>query len=174
MSRLFVLFLLCIHLFASQEGGPYIGIGYGKSWMQDKGYFDLEEKQSRLFAAYTGAYINENLSVEVEYVGGIEFSKSSKANQKFSLLEINTQAHYPFWQKKADMFVKFGTGKVQTKHNAGVAFVFGAGAIYRFSKRYALKAAYDYLYFGVDTDADEVKEIDIHAHIVYGALEVQF
>ena len=170
----FLLFLFCMQLFGAERSGPYLGIGYGNTLLNDKDYFGLKKKESPLYAAYAGAYINENLSVEVEYAGGMEYEKISSKKQQFAFLDINTQAHYPFLNDEADVFIKVGTGSVTTKNNSGVAFVFGAGVAYRFMKRYAFKAVYDYLYFGVDTNGDELKDVSMHTHIVYGALEVQF
>ena len=48
--RFFLVFvLMAFSLYASRDGGPYIGGGYGVAKLDVDGYYDLKEDSSKLF-----------------------------------------------------------------------------------------------------------------------------
>jgi len=173
IKKLLLIACMVLMLYADRNGGPYIGIGYGDSSIADKEFYSLEEKKSKGYCVYAGAYINRHLSVELEYVGALSYRQNSTQYVDFNLLHINTQAHYAFFEERLDFFVKFGVGEIIEK-NSGFAMIYGAGAAWRFHKRFALKTGYDFIDFGVDINGDNSSDASMHIGYFFGAVEVQF
>ncbi len=172
----FLLLLLPLLLFSAdlkRDGGPYIGVGYGTSVLQDNGYYNTDNDTSSVILVYAGAYINEYLSVEIEYESGLSYKKNTQESVDFSFLLINTQAHYPLYYDMFDLFAKFGAGEVN-QNSTGFSFVFGVGTAYRYSNRIALKVGYNYYNFDIDINGDNSGDQTISISNPYFAVEVQF
>lgn len=174
MRFVFVMLLLFGIAEAKRGAGPYIGGGYGESSLKDGGYYSLKESASKGYAVYAGAYINDYLSVELEYVADLDYEKKSGETFACSFTDINTQAHYPFWNKRVDVYAKFGVGNVYKENGKGFTFAYGAGLAYRFNEYFALKAGYDYFDFGLDSDGDDVADRTMALGYLFGSFEVQF
>ena len=171
---LFLVLFLNAALFAGRDGGPYVSVGGVRAMLEDNGFYGIDTARkatSALFCA--GAYINEYFSTEIEYFPSMEFQTANDVTFTWSAYDINVQAHYPFYHDKLDMFIKFGAGEVGYK-SKGAALVYGIGASYRYDKRYGLRAGYDYFDFGVDTNGDDAKDMQMHIGAFYGVFEVQF
>jgi len=159
-------------LFADRDGGPYIGIGYGSATLKDKGYYGLDKESAGGLKLYGGAFINKYLSVGVEYNGDLKFTKQ---NREFSpnLMDVYTQAHYPFYDDMFDIYAKFGVGEVHYNYK-GFTMVYGIGASWRMSGMFALRIGYDFYDFGIDENLDDSKDRGIYVGYGFGAIEVQF
>ena len=69
MRYLFIVMLLLGVAYGDREGGPYVGIGYGKPKYNDDGlYTTLSQESSKSVSFYWGAYMNRYFSVEFDYV----------------------------------------------------------------------------------------------------------
>ncbi len=170
---LFSFLLFTLSLMAERNGGPYISVGYGDSYIKDSGYYGLDEESSKGYIVCAGAYINKHLSVEVEYIDALQYHSPQRGNVDFSVIDINTQAHYPLYDDKLDLYVKFGAGEVN-QNSSGFALVYGAGASWRFDERFALRSGYDYVDFGIDQNGDGSSDVKMHIGFYFVALEVQF
>lgn len=169
---LFVLLLVGI-LEAKRGAGPYLGGGYGISSMKDKGYFDLEDDRSKGYMIYGGAYINDYLSVELEYIGGLAYKQKEAKSIDPNLIAVNAQAHYPFYNGMFDIFAKFGAGEIKLLDN-GFTMLYGAGFSYRIDERYAMRVGYDYFDIGVDESGNNSADGHVKIDYSYFSFEVQF
>jgi len=170
---LLVFVLMVLSLYASRDGGPYIGGGYGFGNFDDNGYYDIKDKISNGYKVYAGAYINYNLSVEIEHITKLEYT--TKDNQILSpnFIDINTQVHYQFFLRKIDTFLKFGVGEINDK-TKGFTFVYGGGVAWWINEKYLLKVGYDRFDFGFDGNNDNSADIKFKLDYVYTSIEVQF
>ena len=175
LLRFVLVLLLLFGLAEAKRGaGPYIGGGYGTSSLKDGGFYNLQENNSNGYVLYAGAYINDYLSVELEYVAGLNYEqKQNEESITHKFIDINTQAHYPFWDKKIDLYAKFGAGYVY-KNSSGHTLVYGAGAAYRLNERYALRMGYNYFDFGIDVSGDGSVDKKMAVGFLFGSFEVQF
>lgn len=172
--RFVVILLLFFSIAEAKRGaGPYLGGGYGSSTLKDGGYFDVKEDSSNGYVLYGGAYINDYLSVELEYVTALKYKQYSEETITHKFIDINTQAHYPLWERKVDLYAKFGAGYVYL-NNSGHTLVYGAGAAYRIDERYALRIGYDYFDFGIDNTGDGAVDKKIAVEFLFASFEVQF
>ena len=171
-------FILILLLFfgaaeAKRGAGPYIGGGYGTSSLKDGGYYELKESRSDGYVLYAGAYINDYLSVELEYIADLNYKQNNDETITHKFIDINTQAHYPFWEKRLDVYAKFGAGFVY-QNSSGHMLVYGVGAAYRIDARYAVRIGYDYFDFGIDYSEDGVVDKNMAVGFLFGSFEVQF
>ena len=172
--RLLLALLLFVSIVEAKRGaGPYIGGGYGSSLIKDKGYYDLDKKSSNGYIVYAGAYINDNLSVEIEHVGSLKYRQKNQSQISPAFNDINTQAHYPIWNKMIDLYVKFGAGYVEDG-KSGHTFVYGGGMAYRIDAKFALKVGYDYFDYGIDLNGDNSADKKVAIEYFFSAFEVQF
>ncbi len=171
----FILILLLVFCVAEAKrgAGPYIGGGYGTSSLKDGGYYDLKESRSDGYVLYAGAYINDYLSVELEYIADLNYKRNSGETITHKFIDINTQAHYPFWEKRLDLYAKFGAGYVYL-NDSGHTLVYGAGIAYRIDERYTLRIGYDYFDFGIDYTGDGAVDKKVAVGVLFGSFEVQF
>jgi len=173
MKFFVLLFFAITLLWADRSGGPYIGLGYAHSQLKEKGFFDLEDDGDSSLLFVAGAYINPYLSVEIEYTDLLSFKRNNGENVEAKILDVNTQAHYAFFENRLDFFAKFGVGEIY-KTQKGFTFVYGGGAAYRLNDRYALRIGYNYFDFGYDENGDNSSDIDMGINQFYGVFEVQF
>ena len=172
--RFFLVFvLMAFSLYASRDGGPYIGGGYGVAKLDVDGYYDLKEDSSNSTKIYAGAYINKNLSVEVEYVGDLAYEVKGRNEFTPNLMDVNTQAHYQFFNEKLDVFAKFGVGEIHYE-DKGFTFVYGGGVSWWINEMFLLKFGFDRFDFGYDKDNDNSADKDFKIDYFYSAFEVQF
>lgn len=189
MKILISFLLLVSFLFADRDGGPYIGIGYGLSKFDDKGYYaEVIDPYTKAPTLYAGAYINENLSVEVSYVNfyahGLDDGymvsdiNSTKKNIDLYVTTVSTLAHYAFFNDTLDFYGRFGVGNLALTgvSDSGFTFVYGAGVAIRFNEMFAWKIAYDMYDFDYDdtSDINNVVRYDMKIDYLYSAIEVQF
>ncbi len=174
MRRAWLALLAGTALFAYKEGGPYLGVGAANASFEDKGFYRIETARKStppIFCA--GAYINENFSVEMEFLPSVRFQTTGGNTLRWSVFDVNAQAHYPFYHDKLDIFAKFGAGQVAYE-SKGATLLYGVGVGYRYDARYGVRAGYDYFDFGVDTNGDDAKDIQMHIGAFYGVFEVRF
>ena len=174
MRFVFIILLFLGAAEAKRGAGPYIGGGYGTSVLKDNGYYsDLEKNKSNGYLLYAGAYINDYLSVELEYIDGLNYERQNGETITHKFIDINTQAHYPFLEKRIDLFAKFGAGFVY-QNSSGHTLVYGAGAAYRIDERYALRMGYNYFDFGIDNSGDGAVDKNMAVGYLFASFEVQF
>ena len=109
----------------------------------------------------------------MEYVGGLGFARSTKEDVTQSFFDINTQAHYPFYKKRFDIYAKFGAGVVDLG-GSGYTLVYGLGAAYRIDERYGVRIGYDYFDYGIDDTGDSVVDKKLSTKYLFCVFEVQF
>jgi opacity protein-like surface antigen len=186
-----LLFLLSSALYADRSG-PYLGIGYGIGEIDDDNYFkersysQIKEKEPEALYLYAGAFINENLSVELDYVTfGDVIAENASHNQlkdSVSIFSAVAVAHYPVFDDRIDLFVRFGAGQVKgtekgdEKRNYNeAALLFGAGAGYRPADFLTFKLGYDrYVYDKKSALTDDDTKYSTVIDFFYAAFEVQF
>jgi len=171
-----ILVMLSVVAFANRDGGPYIGVGYGNSSISDDdNYFHIKDDSDTGYKIYAGAYMNKYFSVELSYLSDMTYTDINGTALEFGFIDVNVQAHYPFYYDKFDLYGKFGVGKV--RHDGeGFGYIFGAGISLRFDEVFSGKIGYDYMNFGVDTIEDKYDTADKHLgiHYLFIAVEVQF
>ncbi len=172
--RFVLIVLLLLGVAEAKRGaGPYIGGGYGTSNLKDGGYYDLQESISDGYILYAGAYINDYLSVEFEYIDDLNYERQNGETITHKFIDINTQAHYPFWEKRIDLYAKFGAGYVYL-NDSGHTLLYGAGVAYRINEMYAVRVGYNYFDFGLDDTKDGTVDEKMAVGIFFGSFEVQF
>ncbi len=174
MKFVVLLAMLFSFLFADRDGGPYIDLLYGQASIKPIEDFEFSQDRSKFYGVNGGAFINRNLSVEMEYIDGIGFEEVSNGEFSMKFFDFNTQAHYPFYDEMFDVFAKFGVGYGYKQGSAGFAMVFGGGLAYRINDRFSLKAVYDYFTVGIDTTNNNSADITMKIPAFYAAIEVQF
>ena len=175
MRIILLLSLVSFLLYADRAGGPYIGAGYALSSYNDDGYnAAIENKKEGAFVIYGGAYINKYLSVEFLYDNFGRFVLAQNGDQKIEAYTISTLFHYPLFEEKLDLFLKFGVGeiRVDTLSQNGFTNLYGAALAYRFNDTFALRLGYDSYHFTYD--AQNSQSFDMQMGSVYSAIEVQF
>jgi len=185
--KFIILFLFLItSLFASRDGGPYLGVGYGLSSYGDGGYYDsVKNSSSNSLTYYAGAYINKHLSVELDYASfnakghGDSFNvvkNNEDLSLNFSVVSVSVLAHYAFFKDKLDCYARFGAGKLTQSNisDTGATMVYGTGVSYRFNKSFSMKLAYDTYRFGYDENNDKASDYRMDLDHIYTAFEVQF
>ncbi len=177
MKKIIVmLIMISMTVFASRDGGPYIGFGYGNSSISDSSnYFHLKDDSDTGYKIYAGAYMSKNFSVEISYLDNMSYNDTNGTNLEFGFVDVNVQAHYPFYYDRFDLYGKAGVGKV--RHDGeGFGYVFGAGVALHIDDRFSGKIGYDYMNFGLDTVEDKYDTADKHIgiHYLFIAIEVQF
>jgi len=186
-----LLFLLSNALYA-ERSGPYLGIGYGVGDVDDDGYFkdreytDMKEKEPKALRLYAGAFINQYLSVELDYLSFddviAEDASGRQIKDSVAIFSAVAIAHYPLLDEKIDLFGRFGAGQVKGKESSEAgrdyneaALLFGAGAGYRPVEFITLKLGYDrYLYDKTSALPDDDLKYSTVIDFFYVAFEVQF
>ncbi len=181
--RYFILLVLAASLFSAERSGPYLGIGYGISLLEDDGYYVAEKPETRtLLRGYAGAYLNEHFSVELDYTHFNayegEHSSYGKVEEQFTLLSVAAVAHYPLYNDTLDLFAKFGAGEITwnesgtvNRSSSAAALLVGGGFALRFVEDVSIKIGYDLTSFGLQ---DVSTTYDMYIQYGYGAVEVQF
>jgi opacity protein-like surface antigen len=172
---IFIFLLFLTTLYADRNGGPYVGIGYTyTTYTEQEKYYDVQENSDESFKIELGAFINKYLSVALEYDAKNRFKKQDSSTISFSMIHINTQAHYQFYNDKIDIFGKFGAGEVDSDADTGFGLVYGAGISYRINQRYEIVLGYDYVDVGVDINNDDSSDFKIDLGVSYISFRVQF
>ena len=150
----------------SRDSGPYIGIGYGNSYLDASKPHESSYEESNTKNIYLGAYINRYLSVEFNYINAQGYDDATLNGYNFSTL-----AHYPFFNDRVDIYGRFGAGEIRYSLNddAVADVIFGAGVSYRVSKQYSIKIAVDYHMFDATFNSQKAE-----LYNTFLALEVQF
>lgn len=169
--------------------GPYLGLGYGLGYYDPGSRLIDVKTQPQNVRLYGGAYINENLSVElglVEY-GGAQMgydltnfqaklsNNGTDVEESFRAVTVSTLAHYPFYHNTFDLFGRFGAGSMGRRSTENVidsqrdtaTLVFGGGVTWRIVDNFSFVMGYDHYTFRVDT-------IDTTLDSTYFAFEIQF
>lgn len=171
--------------------GPYLGVGAGLSYYNDDGRLQrvsTDHASSYRFCA--GAFINEYLSVEIDYAYLKAFQGTSEigeaVEEKFEALTVAALAHYPVWENRIDLFAKFGagelfwseTGKTQKQDDSTGTLLVGAGVGYRPTERLTFNLGYDYYTFSLDALDPAtnlaMKRYEMEIGLLYLGVEVQF
>lgn len=191
IKSLIALILLTGTLYA-ERSGPYIGIGYGVSDIDDsedhhdQGYVRVVERRPQTPLLYAGAFINEHLSVELDYLGLDDYVSENSTGEQIrdSVLIVSAVAvaHYPVLNDHLDLFGRFGAGQVMAKEITTeersyneAAILFGAGIGYRPTDRLTFKLGYDrYTYDKVAAESPDAAKSATVIDLLYMALEVQF
>ncbi len=168
-----VVFIFFSFGYAKRGAGPYLGVGYGKSKFYANSYYDFKDDTSNILTIYGGAYINKYLSVELNYYKPGSYTTKANKEVKYTITDISTLAHYPFYHDKFDIYGKFGAGIISTS-KSGFDFVFGAGVSYRYNEIFSFKIGYDYFDFGLDVNGDGSSDYKFKIGSLYGGFEVQF
>jgi hypothetical protein len=181
MKIILSILLFCSILLADRDGGPYIGLGYGVSEFVDDDIFqEIKKDDSATMIFYVGAYINKNFSVElskVEFNSGNSYeavdSSSVDTSLTFSSLNVNTLAHYAFFDDSLDFYAKFGVGEMSASGVGATGFtmIYGAGVAYRISDEISVKAAYDN--YVIDYQ-EGTTERTMNIKLIFSAIEYQF
>jgi opacity protein-like surface antigen len=171
--------------------GPYLGLGAGLSHYNDDGRLrSIDTEYTTAYRFYAGAFINEYLSVEIDYTYLKAFSGTSESGssieEKFEALTVAALAHYPVWEERIDWFAKFGAGELfwgesetsQEQGDSTGTLLFGAGVGYRPIDRLTFNLGYDYYIFdlvsqGSESDAS-ARRYEMGIGSVYLEVEVQF
>ncbi len=161
-------------LFADRQGGPYLGVFYAQAKMKPLSGYTLKEDTARTYGGYAGAFINPHLSVEVEYVDSFSFTKEDGKAFSLKLYDVNTQAHYPFYDDMFDVFAKFGVGFAYKGADSGFAMAYGVGGVYRVNRWLSVKGMYEQFSIGIDENNDNSADKTMKVPLLYGAIEVQF
>ncbi|OIO17404.1 MAG: hypothetical protein AUJ81_02165 [Helicobacteraceae bacterium CG1_02_36_14] len=185
MKIILLVLLFISSLMADRDGGPYIGVGYGKSSYNSDGlYKQLKSDTSGSGTFYFGAYISKHLSVELAYVSfdawhvekGYEVDDTTTLG--FGALSVSTLAHYAFFDDALDFYAKFGVGEMSASGlpSKGFTMLYGAGVGYRFNEWLSLKIAYDIYNFNYDhpVTIDTTRTYEMQIDYIYSAIEVQF
>lgn len=190
--RILVLSMILVSLLYAQRSGPYIGVGYGITDIDDgqdhsdQGYETIIEQRPQTPLVYVGAFINQYLSVELDYLGLDDYVSENTAGDQIkdsvTIITAVAVAHYPVFDDHLDLFGRFGAGQVMAKETTTedrsyneAAILFGAGLGYRPTTYLTFKLGYDrYTYDKVSAvSADDPKSATV-IDLMYMALEVQF
>lgn len=176
----------------AERSGPYFGLGYGLGDLDDdgsyseQGFTQVIEHEAQSPYLYAGAFINENLSVELDYLAFEDVIAEDAAGKEIqdsvTIISVVAVAHYPVLDDQLDLFGRFGAGQVLGKEGGDVdrdyneaALLFGAGLGYRPTKRLTFKIGYDrFSYDKISTISDDAQKSSTVIDFFYGALEVQF
>ncbi|HFU74005.1 MAG TPA: hypothetical protein ENK65_00465 [Helicobacteraceae bacterium] len=172
LHKLLIFFVLTTSFVLAERSGPYLGIGYGYGMYEPGNRITKVEEQPYNIRLTAGAYINENLSVELGFaefggaVLGYDLSNyrtfDSTANttfdESFRVFSVSTLAHYPFYHNTFDVFGRFGAGSLGWRTSKEVAnsetdhpvLIFGGGASWRMSDMFSMILGYDYYSFKLE------------------------
>jgi len=156
--------LIAATLFAADRAGPYLGAGMGISSYDDGGYLAaVQNSNVPQYRVSAGAFINENLSVALDYALFDPFDGETDfggiANEHFQVFSANVYGHYPILNDRLDLYAKFGAGQIfwdetgAQKHssNAGV-LIYGLGVGLRPTPMWTVNLGYDFYSFGMDNN----------------------
>lgn len=166
MKRQWLLCWLVASAVSAGEGsGPYLSAGAGVSYYDDDGRLSaIEAQHLPQYRVGAGAYINPYLSVAFDFYYFSAFEGVNDAGgdveERFKLISADVYAHYPLFEARIDLFAKFGAGQLfwdesgeASRSSSAGALVFGLGVGWRVLKRLCFNLGYDYITFGMDTDA---------------------
>ncbi len=175
--------LLPFWLLAGERAGPYLSAGGGLADYQDDGRLSaVESKDVARVHFNAGAFINENLSVELAFGHFNDFSGKDQSGrsvrESFNIFSANVLAHYPVMEDQIDLFGKFGAGQIfwtetgpQTRSSSSAALVYGIGIGVRPLPWLTLNLGYDLNTFRMDTNTTQY---DMSLGTAYLELQVQF
>lgn len=189
LHKILFFLILTVSFLWAERSGPYLGVGYGYV-NYDAGNRLLEvENEPYNIRLTAGAYINENLSVEIgfaEFGGavlgydfdtyrGVDSTSNSEVDESFRVVNISTLAHYPFYHNTFDIFGRFGAGtlgwrttkQVDDSESDHPVLVFGGGMTWRMSEAYSMVLGYDYYSF-------QIESINNSLSSAFVSFEVQF
>jgi len=179
MVKILSLLLITLCLYADRAG-PFISLGASASQFNSEvNFVEIENDYASGMSFCAGAYINENLSVALEfnYIG--EFITSFSTNT-LSVIDVAVLAHLPLFEDKLDLSLKFGAGDLWwqettqfKRDDTTSALITGLAAAYRINKIWSLKAGVDVYHFAYrKTSSDPT--IDLEVAKYYSSLEYQF
>jgi len=188
LHKLLFFLVLSLSLWADRSG-PYLGIGYGAGFYEPGSRVAEVSNEPYNVRFTAGAYINENLSVELNIAefGGAQlgYNLSSYRSQNstslsieeesFRVFSVSTLAHYPFYNDTFDVFGRFGAGTIGLRTTAPIddtntdspVLVFGGGASWRVTPMLSVIAGYDHYTF-------QMLSADATLGSAYISFEVQF
>lgn len=176
----------------AERSGPYLGLGYGLGDLDDggsyseQGFTQITEHEVQTLYLYAGAFINENLSVELDYLSFDDVTAQDGTGKEIldsvTIVSVVAVAHYPVLEDRLDLFGRFGAGQILGKERGDVdrdyneaALLFGAGIGYRPNKALTFKIGYDrFSYDKISTISADAQKSSTVIDFIYGAFEVQF
>ncbi len=180
---MFFMLFISVSVWA-ERSGPYVGVGVGLTNYNDDGRLAaITDNSSETLRLYAGAYINEYLSVEMDYSGMMEFKgysgEGGAVTNEFSVFSVAALAHYPIADNSADLYAKFGAGQLfweesgsEEHSDDSAAILFGLGLGYRLMETLTLNLGYDLYAFSMDGVNEE--HYNMTLGLVYMKIEVQF
>jgi len=189
MTTALLLGALALAASGAERTGPFAGVGYGigafedDGWWSDAGYDSHHGGSHAMGRLYAGAYINSNLSVEIDYTDMGTFigynASETKLQESFSAVGIAAVAHYPVYHDRIDLYAKFGAAEMKweeatpgmKRSDRAGALVYGVGSGYRISDAWMLRAGYERYDF---ERTDGARTYEWAIDYLYGAVEVAF
>ena len=179
MFKLFLLLLLSVSLYADRAG-PYISAGVLRAqFINNENFVRIEKEYANGLEVSAGAYINENLSVALEfnYLGEYETSYSTNT---LSVIDVAVLAHLPLFNDTLDLTFKFGAGNLWWQERATFeysdttsALITGVGSAYRITDKWSVKMGVDVYYFAYRKTKED-PSIDLQFIKYFSHVEYQF
>lgn len=176
MRIAFILLFFVSFVYADRDGGPYVGVGYSYCEYGDDGFYkQMDEKSAASWMLYAGAVINKHLSVEFAYHDFGSYKTEGLNSEKIKAYSISTLGHYPVFNERLDLFVKFGVGELnmQSASQSGFSYVYGVGTSYRFTKKIASRIALERFAYKYE-QSKEQQMYNMNVDTLYVTVEVQF
>ncbi len=183
MKLLITCVMIAASVLAAERAGPYLSAGMGIGNYDDGGRLaGIENDNVIQYRFSAGAFINEYLSVALDYVQYDAFEgkrhDGGMTQQFFKILTADVSGHYAFFDDQLDIFATFGAGELfweeksaDPKSSSAAALLFGVGAGVRPLPWMTFNVGYGYYQFGMDTGAD-VYSMDLNG--MYLECQVQF
>ena len=178
-KALLIALFLMTPLFA-ERAGPVIAVGGGYTqFINDDDFVPLKNNYSNAARLALGAYINENLSVMLEfnYLGAYDTQISTNT---LSVANVSTLAHLPLLQDRLDISAKFGAGELWWQEEAQFqnddttsTLITGVALAYRLNYTYSLHVGADVYHFSYRKSSNE-PTIDLRIVNYFAMLEYQF
>ncbi len=185
MKALIMTLVLCAALLHAERAGPYVAAAYGKGVYDSNGRLEsLRQDDIKNSMRLTlGAYINENLSVEVDYTLYETFKavyNQEHVREHFALIGACAVPHYPLYNDTIDLFGRIGAGQINwdetgdhTNRSDAGAYVLGAGVGYRMLSTLMFKVGYELNLFEMQ-DTNTGISHDMRLDYYYAGIEVTF
>ena len=182
--RILLVTLLFLSALYAQRAGPYVGASYGVSFYDsDKRVSKRDFKIDSGAPRFTlGAYINESLSMEIDYTYYNKFYgiyEGGKVVESFYSMGVTVLPHLPFYHDTFDFFGRLGIAQVfwvetnsRSNSDSAGAYILGIGLGYKIMD-YTIKIGYDLTSFGLK-DSNTNKSYDMRLDYFYTAIEVKF
>lgn len=180
MLRLLVFMALICSTLLAQRAGPVVALGGGYTqFINDDDFVPLKNNYSKALRFAMGAYINENLSVMLEfnYLGAYDTDISTNT---LSVANVSTLAHLPLFNDSLDLSAKFGAGELWWQEEAQFknddttsALVTGVAMAYRLNYHLSLHVGLDIYHFSYRKSSSD-PTIDLRIVSYFSTLEYQF